>query len=65
MSCHQEIHCPACGSHRIIRMSKTARGIQRYRYQNEAYSRKSFMLGYVYNTCKPSAKEQIVDFSIN
>jgi transposase-like protein len=65
MSCYQEIHCPACGSHRIIKMGKNIKGVQRYRCQNDACSKKSFMLDYTYNDFHSGIKEKIVDRVIN
>ena len=65
MTCYQEIGCPHCGSHQVVKTGYSARGERRYRCDNPACPTKSFMLTYRYKAYQPGIKEQVVDMAIN
>ncbi len=65
MACYQEVTCPHCGSHSIMKSGKSARGIQRYRCQQQDCSTKTFMQDYRYKAYEPGIKEKIVEMAIN
>ena len=65
MACYQEISCPTCGSHLIMKSGQSARGVQRYRCQQQDCITKTFMLEYCYKAYEPGIKEQIVEMAIN
>lgn len=48
MACYQKIICPNCGSNNIIKSGRSARCTQRYRYQQQDCSTKTFMQKYRY-----------------
>ena len=64
MICHQEIHCPNCGSNKIMKAGWNARGTQRYRCKNSGCKTKTFMLKYRYRAYA-GVKEQAVEMTIN
>ena len=65
MTCYQEIHCPYCGSSKIIKSGKNAAGKQRYLCQNQGCDTLTFMLDYSYKACEPGMTEKIVEMAIN
>jgi transposase-like protein len=65
MTHYQEITCPDCGSAKIGKAGFDAKKTQRYCCKNPDCSKKSFMLVYQYNACKPGIKAQIIDMATN
>ncbi|CAA6803765.1 MAG: InsA-like protein [uncultured Thiotrichaceae bacterium] len=65
MTCYQEIICPNCGSNHIIKAGTSAKGIQRYRCQNQDCTTKSFMQKYAYKAYEQGVKKQVVEMAIN
>lgn len=65
MSCYEEIGCPTCGSHEIIKSGRSASGDQRYRCQFLDCPTKTFMLHYRYKAYEPGIKKQLVEMAIN
>jgi transposase-like protein len=65
MTCYQEVTCPACGSHNIMKSGRSARDIQRYPCQQQDCSTQTFMQEYRYKAYDPGIKEKIVDMPIN
>ena len=59
------VRCPYCDSEQIVKRGKTASGKQRYRCQDEACSRLTFILNYTNRGYLPSVKRQIVDLALN
>lgn len=65
MTCYQEIACPDCGSHQVVKAGYSASGERRYRCDNAACPTKSFMLLYRYKAYQPGIKETVVEMAIN
>ncbi len=65
MTRHQKVRCPTCGSDHTVKAGKSAKGVQRYRCQNEECPVKSFMLEYSYRAYEPGVKEQLLDMASN
>jgi transposase-like protein len=65
MTCYQEIACPDCGSHQVVKAGYSASGERRYRCCNSDCPTKSFMLTYRYKAYQPGIKAQVVDMAIN
>ncbi len=65
MACYQEITCPTCGGHHIMKSGRSTRGVQRYRCQQHDCVTKTFMLEYDYKAYEPGIKEQIIEMAIN
>ncbi len=65
MTCYQEISCPTCGGHSIMKSGRNTRGVQRYRCQHQDCVTKTFMLEYYYKAYEPGINEQIVEMAIN
>ena len=61
----EPIHCPDCDGIEVIKHGTTAAGKQRYRCQNQACSRSSFIREYSYQGYLPEVKRQISDMAIN
>ena len=61
MTHHQKVCCPTCGSNHTVKAGKSAKGIQRYRCQNEECQVKSFMLEYSYKAYEHGIKDQLID----
>ena len=59
------IRCPHCDSDHIVTRGKPDSGQQRYRCQDEACSRLTFILNYTNRGYLPSVKRQIVDLALN
>jgi len=59
------VKCPVCYGTDISKNGKTRRGTQRYICNDKECPRKSFILDYVYNGCKPGIDEQIIDMAAN
>ena len=59
------VRCPYCDSDQIVKRGKTDSGKQRYRCQDEACSRLTFILNYTNRGYLPSVKRQIVDLALN
>ena len=54
------VRCPHCHSEQIIKRGKTARGTQRYLFQNALCTTGSFLLDYRYQGRLPEVKHQII-----
>jgi transposase-like protein len=65
MTCYQEIACPDCGSHQVVKAGYSASGERRYRCCHSDCPTKSFMLTYRYKAYQPGIKAQVVDMAIN
>ena len=52
-----KVKCPYCGSEEISLYGKNTKGKQRYLCKNQNCKRKTFILDYTYNACKPNMKE--------
>ena len=65
MTCYQEIACPNCGGHQVVKAGYSARGERRYRCENPGCPTKSFMLNYRYKAYEPGIKETVVEMAIN
>jgi transposase-like protein len=65
MTSYQEISCPTCGGHSIMKSGRSTRGVQRYRCQQQDCVTKTFMLDYYYKAYEPGIKEKIVEMAIN
>jgi len=61
----EPIHCPECDEIAAIKHETTAAGKQRYRCQNQACSRSSFIREYSYQGYLPDVKRQIRDMAVN
>jgi transposase-like protein len=59
------MQCPACQSTGVVKHGQTADGTQRFRCQNPACSRQTFLLEYVYKGLLPEVKKPIVDMAMN
>ena len=65
MSRYQEIACPTCDSHQVMKAGYSAKGEPRYRCVNPECTTKSFILNYCYATYQPVIKKQLVDMALN
>ena len=65
MRCYEKVVCPKCGSNKIGKAGKSARGVQRYRCKNEECEKNTFILKYKYRAYEPGIKEQIIEMAIN
>src|SRR5262245_32935624 len=59
------VHCPECQSIDAVQYGKQANGTQRYRCNNRACPRTSFLLQYSGKGRLPAVKQQIVDMTLN
>jgi IS1 family transposase/transposase-like protein len=59
------VQCPHCHCDQVVKRGKTARGTQRYLYQNQACATDSFLLDYHNRGYSPEVKELIIDMSLN
>src|ERR671916_3280790 len=57
--------CPDCQSSQVVKRGKTDTGKQRYRCQNPACSRQSFLLDPAYRGRLPAIKQQVIEMSLN
>ena len=57
--------CPYCQSSQVVKRGKTDTGKQRYRCQNPACSRQSFLLDPAYRGRLPAIKQQVIEMSLN
>lgn len=60
-----KVKCPYCGSEEISLYGKNAKGKQRYLCKNKNCIRKTFILDYTYNACKPHVKETAFKMIMN
>lgn len=58
----EEIECPICRSHEIVKNGKNSRGTQGYRCKS---CRKCFQTKYYYSGCQQGVSDQIVEMSMN
>ena len=58
----EEIECPICGSHEIVKNGKNSRDTQGYRCKS---CRKCFQTKYYYSGCQQGVSDQIVEMSMN
>jgi transposase-like protein len=65
MACYEKVKCPACETTTIRKAGLTPQGKQRYCCQNAACQKKTFILDYHYNACKPGITKQILSMTIN
>lgn len=61
----EPVHCPNCDGIEVIQHGTTAAGKQRYRCQNPACERTTFIREYRYAAYSPQLKQQISDMAIN
>jgi transposase-like protein len=61
----EPVHCPNCDGIDVIKHGTTAVGKQRYRCQNPACERGTFIREYSYAAYSPQVKQQISDMAIN
>jgi transposase-like protein len=61
---YTKVLCPYCGSENVVLFGKSERGAQRYSCKN-AECKKTFILDYKYNACKPGIHEKIVEMTMN
>ena len=59
------VRCLYCDSDHIVKRGKTDSGKQRYRCQDAACSKHTFILDYTNRGYLPSVKRQIVDLALN
>ena len=57
--------CPYCQSSQVVNRGKTDTGKQRYRSQNPACPRQSFLLDPAYRGRLPAIKQQVIEMSLN
>lgn len=60
-----KVKCPYCKSDKISLYGKNAKGKQRYLCKNTECKRKTFILEYTYNACKPYVKETAFKMIMN
>lgn len=60
-----KVKCPYCGSEEISLYGKNGKGKQRYLCKNKNCRRKTFILDYTYNACKPHIKETAFEMIMN
>lgn len=60
-----KVKCPYCRSEEISLYGKNAKGKQRYLCNNKQCKRKTFILDYTYNACKPQVKETAFKMVMN
>ena len=60
-----KVKCPYCGSEEISLYGRNAKGKQRYLCKNPGCKRKTFILEYTYNACKPHVKETAFQMIMN
>ena len=60
-----QVYCPQCSGIDVIKYGVTEQGKQRYRCQNSACFKKTFLLGYIRKSYAPGVKEKIVDMVMN
>ena len=61
----KNLECPTCGSEKISKNGKSARGTQKYICQNMSCGRRYFILDYVNRGCLKEVKAQIVQMAVN
>ena len=59
------VHCPYCHRDQVCKHGQNKQGVQRYRCQNTACRRSTFLLDYTNQGCKPGMKERIVEMVLN
>jgi insertion element IS1 protein InsB len=59
------VRCLYCDSDQIVKRGRTDSGKQRYRCQDAACSKHTFILDYTNRGYLPSVKRQIVDLALN
>ena len=59
------VRCPYCGSDQVCKHGQNKQGVQRYRCQNTACQRSTFLQEYANQACRPGMKERIVDRALN
>src|SRR5215813_11772770 len=59
------VRCPYCDNDHIVKRGKTDSGKQRYRCQDAACSKHTFILDYTNRGYLPSVKRQVVDLALN
>ncbi len=60
-----DVKCIECHSNKVKEYGLTKQGKQRYACENNNCDRKTFILDYTYNGCKPETKKKIVDMTLN
>ncbi len=60
-----KVKCPYCQSDKISLYGRNAKGKQRYLCKNTECKRKTFILEYTYNACKPHIKETAFKMIMN
>ncbi len=61
----EPVHCPDCDGTQVIKHGKMPEGKQRYRCQNQACKRNTFIREYSYAGLLPKVKQQICEMAIN
>ena len=59
------VKCPDCQSIDVVKYGKQPNGEQRYRCNNSACDRKTFLLKYVNKGNQPGTKEKIIEMAGN
>lgn len=59
------VRCPSCERDKVVKRGRTQNGKQRYLCQDEACSRRTFLLDYTNRGYVPSVKRQIIDLALN
>jgi transposase-like protein len=59
------VRCPSCDRDKIVKRGKTTNGTQRFLCQDEACSRRTFILGYTNRGYLPSVKRQMIELALN
>ena len=59
------VHCPYCHRDQVCKHGQNKQGVQRYRCQNTACGRSTFLLDDTNKACRPGMKERIVDMVLN
>ena len=59
------VYCPYCHGDQVCKHGQNKQGVQRYRCQNTACPRSTFLLDYTNQGCKPGMKERIVEMVLN
>jgi transposase-like protein len=60
-----KVICPYRGSGEVVLYGKNNSGKQRLLCRNNECDRKTFLLDYTYNACKPGVRQTIVDMAMN
>ena len=59
------VQCPACQSTDVVKYGKQPNDEQRYRCNNSACDRKTFLLNYTNKGNQPGTKEKIIEMASN